>query len=153
MNYLPGYRITIRGIVQNVGLRAQIKIVAERLGVCGTVENLRDGSVLIVCEAERADVEEMMRQILSGAEFAVIADVLVEEGPPATGMGGFEVIVGDHAEELLSAWSSRAKAALAMLAALQDKVGPSRAGEGPGRDKRDPGQDGTGPGWRRARKI
>ena len=91
-------KVTILGIVQTMGLRDQIKAIADGLGVCGTVENLRDGSVLIVCEAERADIEELVRQIRSGAELTVIEDVLVEEGPPATGMGGFEIVRGDSAE-------------------------------------------------------
>ena len=108
-------KITIRGIVQTMGLRVHIKAVADGLGVCGTVENTRDGSVLVVCEAEQADIEEMVRQIRSGAELAVIKDVLVEEGPPATGMEGFEIVWGDYAEELLYAWSSWARAMVAAL--------------------------------------
>ena len=108
-------KITIRGIVQNVGLRARIKAVADGLAVCGTVENLRDGSILVVCEAERVDIEEMVHQIRSGTELVVITDVLVEEGPPATGMEGFEIIRGDYAEELLYAWSSWARAMVAAL--------------------------------------
>ena len=55
-------RVTILGIVQTMGLRDKIKAVADGLGVCGTVENLRDGSVLLVCEAERPDIEEMVRE-------------------------------------------------------------------------------------------
>ena len=108
-------KITIRGVVDTVGLRAQIKAVADELGVCGTVENAGDGSVLVVCEAERAGVERMVRRIRSGAELAVIKDVLVEEGPPATGMEGFEIMRGNYAEELLCAWSSRARAMVAAL--------------------------------------
>ena len=108
-------RVTILGIVQTMDLRDKIKAVADGLGVCGTVENLRDGSVLVVCEAERPDIEEMVRRIRSGAEPAVIEDVLVEEGPPATGMEGFEIMRGDSAKDLLYAWSSWARAMVAAL--------------------------------------
>ena len=113
-------KITIRGIVQKVGLRAQIKIIADRLGVCGTVENLGDGSVLVVCEAQRADVKEMVRQIRSGTKPAVITDVLVGEGPPATGMEGFEIILGDSTEEMLSAMSTGTRAMVGMLTVLDE---------------------------------
>ncbi|MCE2508059.1 MAG: acylphosphatase [Nitrosopumilaceae archaeon] len=124
-------KITIHGIVQKVGLRAQIKIIADRLGLCGTVENLGDGSVLVVCEAQRADVEEMVRQIRSGAKPAVIADVLVEEGLPATGMEGFEVILGDSTEEMLSAMSTGTRAMVGMLTVLDEiKHGQSRLEKG-----------------------
>ena len=113
-------KITIRGIVQKVGLRAQIKAIADRLGVCGTVENLRDGSVLVVCEAERAEVEEMVSQIRSETKLAVSADMLVEEGPLATGMEGFEIMLGDSAEEMLSAISTGTHAMVGMLATLNE---------------------------------
>ena len=122
--------ITIHGIVQNVGLRAQIKAVADGLGVCGTVENLRDGSVLVVCEAEQADIEEMVRQIRSGAKMAVIKDMLVEEGPPATGMEGFEIMRGDSGEELLSAISTGTQAVVGILTTLNEmKQGQAQTNE------------------------
>ena len=124
-------KITIRGTVQHVGLRVQIKAIADGLGVCGTVENLRDGSVLVSCEAGRADIEEMVRQIRSGTEFAVIKDVLVEEGPPATGMEGFEVIRGDSSEEMLSMMATGTKTMFGVLATLKDmKQGQARLEKG-----------------------
>ena len=124
-------KITIHGNVQAVGLRVQIKVIADRLGVCGTVENLSDGSVLIVCEAERADVEEMVRQIRSGAKMAVIKDVLVEDGPPATGMAGFEIVRGDSAQEMLSAVTTGAYAMVGALTILDEmKQGQARLEKG-----------------------
>ena len=147
-------KITIRGTVQHVGLRVQIKAIADGLGVCGTVENLRDGSVLVSCEAGRADIEEMVRQIRSGTEFAVIKDVLVEEGPPATGMEGFEVIRGDSSEEMLSMMATRTKTMFGVLATLKDmkqgqnqtnetltEMKQGQAGEGPRRSEAGPGRD------------
>ena len=123
-------KITIRGTVQHVGLRVQIKAIADGLGVCGTVENLRDGSVLVVCEAGRADIEEMVRQIRSGTELAVIKDVMVEEGPPATGMEGFEVIRGDSSEEMLSMMATGTKTMFGVLATLKDmKQGQNQTNE------------------------
>ena len=127
-------KITIHGSVQAVGLRVQIKVIADRLGVCGTVENLSDGSVLIVCEAERADVEEMVRQIRSGAKMAVIKDVLVEDGPPATGMAGFEIVRGDSAQEMLSAVTTGAYAMVGALTILDEmKQGQARLEKGQAR--------------------
>ncbi len=123
-------KITIRGIVQNVGLRVHIKAVADGLGVCGTVENTRDGSVLVVCEAERADIEEMVRQIRSGAELAVIKDMLVEDGPPATGMEGFEIVWGDSGEELFSAISTGTRAVVKLLTTTNEiKQGQAQTNE------------------------
>ena len=122
-------RITIRGIMM-LELRDQIKAIADGLGVCGTVENMRDRSVLVVCEAGRADIEEMVRQVRSGTELAVITDVLVEEGPPATGMEGFEVIRGDSSEEMLSMMATGTKIMFGVLATLKDmKQGQNQTNE------------------------
>ena len=95
--------IRIYGKVQGVGLRARIKTAADEIGVRGTVENLDDGSVLVVCEAERAEIENLVQQIRDRAEPAAITDVLAEEGSPATGLGGFKIKFGDTNTEMLTA--------------------------------------------------
>ena len=95
--------IQIYGKVQGVGLRARIKAAADENGVRGTVENLDDGSVLVVCEAERAKVENLVQQIRERAEPAAITDMRVEEGSPATGLGGFKIKLGDTNTEMLTA--------------------------------------------------
>ena len=95
--------IQIYGKVQGVGLRARIKAAADENGVRGTVENLDDGSVLVVCEAERAKVENLVQQIRERAEPAAITDMRVEEGSPATGLGGFKIKFGDTNTEMLTA--------------------------------------------------
>ena len=124
-------KITVCGLVQKVGLRAQIKTIADGIGVCGTVENMRDGSVLVVCEAERAAVEELVRQIRSGTKLAVIEDVLVGEGPSATGMVGFEIVRGDSTEEMLSAVTTGTQAVVGMLTTLNEmKQGQARLEKG-----------------------
>ena len=124
-------KITVSGLVQKVGLRAQIKTIADGIGVCGTVENMRDGSVLVVCEAERAAIEEMVHQIRSGTKLAVIEDVLVKEGPPATGMVGFEIVRGDSTEEMLSAVTTGTQAVVGMLTTLNEmKQGQARLEKG-----------------------
>ena len=47
-------RIVVEGDVQKVGYRDFVQKVARKLGVKGYVENLRDGNVQIICEAEEA---------------------------------------------------------------------------------------------------
>ena len=95
--------IRIRGRVQGVGLRVRIKTAADEIGVRGTVENLDDGSVLVVCEAEQAKIENLVQQIRDQAEPAAVTDILVEEGSPATGLGGFKIKFGDTNTEMLTA--------------------------------------------------
>ena len=95
-------KMTIHGKVQNVGLRVQIKDIADSLGVCGTVENLLDGSVLVICEAEPDVVEEMIRQIRYETNLAIIKDIKAEPAGPATNMTDFVVIWGDSISEIIN---------------------------------------------------
>jgi len=86
-----------------VGLRVRIKATADEIGVRGTVENLDDGSVLVVCEEEQAKIENLVQQIRDRAEPAAITDIMAEEGSPATGLGGFKIKFGDTDTEMLTA--------------------------------------------------
>ena len=72
----------------------------------------------------------MVRQVRSGTDLAAITDVLVEEGPPATGMDGFEVIRGDSSEEMLSMMATGTKTMFGVLATLTDlKQGQNQTNE------------------------
>ncbi|MEW6378174.1 MAG: acylphosphatase [bacterium] len=50
----------ISGMVQGVFFRSSTKSEASRLGVKGWVRNLSDGSVEVVAEGEKADVERLV---------------------------------------------------------------------------------------------
>ena len=67
--------VFFRGEVQGVGFRYATCRVAERFNVSGTVENLRDGRVLLVVEGDRREVdrfikavEERMNHYITGVE-------------------------------------------------------------------------------------
>jgi len=57
-------RITVSGNVQGVGFRYYVKRLADRLNVYGTVENLENGSVEIICQAE--DLDEFLEGLNDG---------------------------------------------------------------------------------------
>ena len=78
--------IRIFGKVQGVGLRINVKAIADGIGIRGTVKNMDDGSVLVVCEADRDKIEAMARRIRAIGEPAIIEDMQVGEGLPATSM-------------------------------------------------------------------
>lgn len=109
-NIMQTIHIRIQGIVQKVGLRMKIKQIANEMGISGTVENMNDGSVLIVCEAEQVSIDALMRRIRGVAEPATIDEMRVERTSPATGISGFTVIVGDMQQEMLAALSTGSKA-------------------------------------------
>ena len=95
--------IQIFGKVQGVGLRINIKTIADEIGIRGTVKNMDDGSVLVVCEADRDKIEAMARRIRAIGEPAIIEDMQVGEGLPATSMKGFKVLFDDTDTEMLTA--------------------------------------------------
>ena len=95
--------IRIFGTVQGVGLRAKIKYIAEDINIRGTVKNLDDGSVLVVCEADHDKIEKLVNQIRTSTKPAVINDIRIEEGSPTTNMKGFKVLLGDANTEILTA--------------------------------------------------
>lgn len=51
--------IIVKGTVQRVGYRDHVQETARKLDVKGYVENLRDGSVKIVCETQRRNFTKL----------------------------------------------------------------------------------------------
>lgn len=51
------------GRVQGVGFRFTTEDIAQDLGVCGWVKNLRDGKVEVVAEAEEEVLKELLERI------------------------------------------------------------------------------------------
>ena len=95
--------ITIRGRVQRVGLRLKIASIADELGVCGFVENLGNGSVVIECEGERQVLDEMMQQIKETPEPVAIESMTMETSPATSNMSGFHILNHDVDEEVKAA--------------------------------------------------
>jgi acylphosphatase len=52
--------ILVFGRVQKVFYRASAKKVADKIGICGWVKNLPDGSVELLIEGEKEKVEKMI---------------------------------------------------------------------------------------------
>lgn len=71
-------KITVSGLVQGVGYRAFAKSAAEKLGLKGFAENMPDGTVKIVVEGERSDIEKFIEECRRGPPFAEVEDVKVE---------------------------------------------------------------------------
>ena len=57
------HRVTaiFRGRVQGVGFRASTKMIAHELGLEGYVQNMPDGTVKVVAEAEKSVLERFLR--------------------------------------------------------------------------------------------
>jgi len=79
MDEMRRVNIRIKGNVQMAGFRTFIKNIADSLNVKGFAGNLEDGSVRVVCEGDKRDINELIRQIKENTpSFARIDDVSVE---------------------------------------------------------------------------
>ncbi len=83
--------LRIYGRVQGVFFRATMKEVADRLGVCGWVRNLPDGSVEAVVEGPRDRVEEIIRWAHRGPPAARVERVEVRWEPYRGEFRGFRI--------------------------------------------------------------
>ena len=68
----------ISGRVQGVFFRMETMRTAQRLGVCGWVRNLRDGTVEAVFEGHKSQVDAMLDWCEQGPANAHVTDVKKE---------------------------------------------------------------------------
>lgn len=72
------YHIIFKGRVQGVGFRYQVKALADRIGLTGTVRNLYDQSVEAYLQGEENKVIQFFKG-LDKINFARIDDKTIEE--------------------------------------------------------------------------
>ncbi|MBI9083428.1 MAG: acylphosphatase [Desulfobacterales bacterium] len=84
--------LRISGIVQGVCFRWETTRSARALGVTGWVRNRSDGSVEVVCEGDRANVEAFIDWCRKGPQMARVDAIQLEWGSPLGGFEAFEVI-------------------------------------------------------------
>lgn len=71
-------RLQIRGRVQGVYFRASTVEQAQRLGITGWVRNCLDGSVEVVAEGEKAELEKLISWCRKGPSGALVKKVQTE---------------------------------------------------------------------------
>jgi len=107
--------ILVRGSVQKVGYRDLVQEEALKLGVKGFVENLKDGRVRIVCEAEEEKVKQLIERINVKEELVYVESIDIVKKGPATGeFQYFEIRYGTLEEELGERMVAAVKYAKAM---------------------------------------
>ncbi|MBI3588418.1 acylphosphatase [Candidatus Micrarchaeota archaeon] len=85
--------LLVKGRVQAVGYRRFVKGIADELGVRGTVRNLPDGTVEIICDAEEGALTEFERRIASCAHPIRVEEVRKKEIPSEKEFGGFGIVL------------------------------------------------------------
>lgn len=84
--------LIISGDVQGVGFRAWAHRYARGKSLTGWVKNREDGTVEVVAEGVKKDLEELVKRSKQGPEIAWVksVDVIWEEA--SGGLVGFEVV-------------------------------------------------------------
>ncbi len=99
--------IKLFGRVQGVNLRYTIKRYAESLAVRGYIINREDGSVLVVAQGNRKNVEKFISWLKKSPGFSQVDNLKVEWKKPRASYHGFEILrpqgyVLDKAKGLLN---------------------------------------------------
>lgn len=68
-------RAIVHGRVQRVAFREYTRRQAAQLGVSGWVSNQADGTVLVLCEGEAAQVDALVAWLSIGSPYAVVTQV------------------------------------------------------------------------------
>ena len=80
----------VHGMVQGVGYRYTMRMVAREAGVAGWVRNLHDGSVEAEFEGTADQVDEVIAWMAQGPPGARVDTAMVTDAAP-TGERGFDV--------------------------------------------------------------
>ncbi len=101
--------IIVKGDVQETGYRALVRRTARRLGLKGYVENLLDGRVRIVCEGERATVEELCKRIRIKDGLITVTSIRKRFLRPTREFEGFVVKTEDLISEIFQGNATAAR--------------------------------------------
>jgi len=75
------YKITVRGIVQEVFFRVSTSRQASKLKLLGFVRNEPDGSVYIEVEGEQASIDQLITWIRAGGPpSGQVNDLIINQG-------------------------------------------------------------------------
>ncbi len=85
-------KIVVTGVVQGVFYRYNTRSKADELGVRGTVRNLADGGVEIVCEGEEGAIQSLIDWAKQGPRGALVEQVDVEWEEPTKRFKSFSIL-------------------------------------------------------------
>ena len=84
-------RAIVKGRVQGVGYRFFTRRTALELGIKGYVRNLPDGTVEVVAQGSREQIEKFIDKLREGPPLAIVEDIELEELPEGESFDDFEI--------------------------------------------------------------
>jgi len=97
---LRAARLKITGRVQNVGYRRHVLDKAQELGVAGFIENLEDGMVRLIAQAEDEVLEQFLQAVRNPPPPAIVRSVEELPARPDRKLKSFRIKYGRLADEL-----------------------------------------------------
>ena len=88
---LTRLRIKVYGVVQGVGFRSFVKRIADELNINGYVMNKEDGSVEILAEGEKKNIDVFLDYVSKGPPGSVVENVIIEYEEPKGNLKGFRI--------------------------------------------------------------
>lgn len=88
---MESVKIIVTGDVQGVFYRHFAKKTAEKMGITGWAKNENDGSVTIVAQGSKEQIERYIEWAKAGSPMSKVENVTVEEIPKEEGLLGFGV--------------------------------------------------------------
>jgi acylphosphatase len=111
--------IIVKGVVQKTGYRDYVQDKARSLNVEGYVENLREGSVRIMCETDEDTLENFIKLINIKQDPIAVEKIEIIKKQPATGeYVYFDIKYGPMEEEM----GDRMVAAVKIAAATRQDI-------------------------------
>jgi acylphosphatase len=83
--------VRIHGKVQGVGYRFFATRVARRLGLKGSIQNERDGTVEAMVEGEKKAIDEWIEELKEGPRYAEVTKIDQETKEFTGRLGDFDV--------------------------------------------------------------
>ena len=93
-------RLRITGRVQRVGYRRYVLDKAQELGVAGFIENLEDGMVRLIAQAEDEVLEQFLQAVRNPPPPAIVRSVEELPARPDRKLKSFRIKYGRLADEL-----------------------------------------------------
>jgi len=113
--------VIVKGAVQKAGYRDYVQEKARSLNVKGYVENLRDGSVRIVCEADENTLKDFIKLINIKQDLITVEKMETIKKQPATGeYEYFDIKHGSMEEEMGERMVAAVKIAVATRQDIKD---------------------------------
>ena len=98
--HLSTFDLIISGTVQGVGFRSRVLKEATRLGICGYVENLDDGTVGVLAQGDENRIKSFVKAININEEPIDVTEIKQTHVSVSTKYSGFEITYSSFLHEL-----------------------------------------------------